>query len=68
MMRMFNAREGFDRQQDIIPEKLFLIASRTSFRKSSSSLSRAAPAMAGSSTRMKWKVLLMPILNFQDGM
>ncbi len=23
MMRMFNAREGFDRQQDIIPEKLF---------------------------------------------
>jgi len=23
MMRVFNAREGFDRQQDIIPEKLF---------------------------------------------
>ncbi|MGB2956936.1 MAG: aldehyde ferredoxin oxidoreductase family protein [Anaerolineales bacterium] len=23
MMRMFNAREGFDRQQDLIPEKLF---------------------------------------------
>jgi aldehyde:ferredoxin oxidoreductase len=23
MMRMFNAREGFDRQQDIIPEKLY---------------------------------------------
>jgi len=23
MMRMFNAREGFDRQQDLVPEKLF---------------------------------------------